>query len=1164
MKLNKLEIIGFKSFPTKTSFEFDSGIVGIVGPNGCGKTNVLEAIEWVLGEQNPFNLRGEKMEDFIFKGSEKYKPLNFAEVTAVIENDGLLPISYEEVAITRRFYRSGESEYFINRSNVRLKDIVNLFLNTGLKAEAYSIFRSEMIETILSSNSKARRGLFEEAAEIAKYKSHKKNSLAKLELTKTDLIRVNDILEEVEKQWRSLKRQVGRSKKYREINLKLKENRLMLSYLEYEMFSKEIAHIEKEIELERESREEQLSIIESLEAELQEETANVREMSQSASSLIEDDNRTKEEVRRIKENLIVLGERGKSILSQKVYIEKENDFIRQKITEIRNLVDEKKKEDLKKTDEIAKMEAENGERKERVSLLETEFMQKKSDYEDAREKKENSTTKIDELKERQISETADAKNREEIISSLNLELSELDCENKKTKQELVKLETELREKKEEEKRTRDKLSKKRESWDRFEESKRKKHSELIHLEERQNILREEADFLKSFQKDRKGYDELVKTLNRKQSLSILADIIDISKDKKEALAGVLESLIQTVILTDKKKLNDVLRMAEGKDVRIGILLGFVDSEATQAIQEKGVIGRLSDYLNVKAEKEIIKQITNFFDRFFLCETIDDAIELYKKHSKCNFVTLKGDVVSGGVLFVGKGAHRELIGLGDKIMKNIEEMKQLKNLMEEKTVEMQKIEKEQKESSKKFEQVNIEFSKCSVMLKESEIVYEKKCFENEMNIKRIVKLKDELKSAKQSLKILEGNVLNNERVFRQEDTELSIIFQDEVESGEAFRESQDQLQVFREGVNKGEIKIVELKGEAKATREMLRAKLKELNDSTEKLDENISRIKNFEEELAEITMEEEVLKKEKVVIGGREQKLNEQLVEIGEKKEGMERKIEEVKEKKEGVIDNEKGLYEKISELNIEKVKLEAERKNIESRVKQEYEVDISHYDGEVSVYAKDKVSEEIKILEERKRRFGPVNLMAIEDLARIESRREDLLTQKTDLLEARKDLFKTIEHIDSVAKEKFLSTFNNVRENFKIIFNKLFESGESDLLLSGSDPLEADITIVAKPKHKEVGKLASLSTGERTLIAISLLFAFYLIKPSPICVLDEIDAPLDDANVERFISLLGDFREKSQLIVITHNKMTMKCADYLYGITMTEPNVSTVASVRIS
>jgi len=1164
MKLSKLEIIGFKSFPAKTTFEFDSGIVGIVGPNGCGKTNVLEAIEWVLGEQNPFNLRGEKMEDFIFKGSENHKPLNFAEVTAVIENDGLLPISYEEVAITRRFYRSGESEYFINRTNVRLKDIVNLFLNTGLKAEAYSIFRREMIETILSSNSKARRNLFEEAAEIAKYKTHKKTTLGKLELIKTDLIRVNDILLEVERQWRSLKRQERRSRKYKELNEELKAKRVMLSYLDYEMLSKELRRIEKEMELQNRAREEQLELMEFSEAKLGKEITRMQALDEDINHLREEDNGIREEMRKVSENLIAHAERRKSILSQKEYIEKDKDLIIEKIPEIQALIDKEKQEEAKRTEEISSMEKKNSNLKDKVSSLEKEYVNKKSDFEDARLRKQKIENSMKILKEKQISQTADSKNREEFLATLSLELSDLQGENRKIKEVLAELESELSRKKEREEQTREKVAKEREYWEKFEERKRNKESEFIHLNERESILGAEADFLGSFKKDRKGYNELVKSLRKEHSLSILADILEVSLDMKEALAGALEAFIQTVVLTEEKKLNDVLGMAQEKDMRIGVLLAFMDTESVKTIKDKRVLGQLSDFLKVKVGGKTGEVIANFFSKFFLCSSINDCLELYNKYPEYSFVTPKGDVLSGGILFVGKGAHRELIGLGERIRKNIEEMKRVGNLKEEKSAEKSKIEEQQEKVSKRLKELGIELTKHVSELKESELDFEKKRFESEMNKKRIKKLENEVRDARRNLNTLKDNVLNDERIYRQENTGFNNVLKNAIEKEKAFRESEVQLYALRDRGNKTEIILTRLKGEGRAREEILNAKEKELEDIKRKMDEGNLRVKSLEEELDKVAEKEAVLTSEKANIDEKEKRLGEQLNRVKEEKDTAKEKIDELEEKKEEMAARDKVLYEQYSDLSIEKVKADAERRNTIERIREEYGVDIENYDGKVTLFEKEKFSEELEILQERKRKFGPVNLMAIEDLTRVESRRTDLITQKTDLLEARKDLITTIEHIDSVAKEKFLTTFSEVKENFKVIFNKLFESGECDLLLSGSDPLEADITIVAKPKHKKVGGLASLSTGERTLIAISLLFAFYLIKPSPICVLDEIDAPLDDANVERFISLLGEFKERSQLIVITHNKATMKCADYLYGITMNEPNVSTVASVKIS
>jgi chromosome segregation protein len=430
--------------------------------------------------------------------------------------------------------------------------------------------------------------------------------------------------------------------------------------------------------------------------------------------------------------------------------------------------------------------------------------------------------------------------------------------------------------------------------------------------------------------------------------------------------------------------------------------------------------------------------------------------------------------------------------------------------------------------------------------------------------RTKKLKGEIEELEQASAKLKDTMVTNERQFREGHEQLESMAKEVAERERSYNDAEQQLQTVRKEENDALISSAQLKGELRAKEELVKMREREQESINEKSALNSERIHSCNEESVRIAQEKATLERDRSELAAHHESIRTSLKDHFEKKSSIAEKTDALKAALGEITDKEKHLFESISGINLEKVRIETRSANLSEKIREEFGVELSKFETPDATLPRERITEELEILEERMRTFGAVNLMAEEDLARIEKRKDDLITQKTDLQEAQKDLLKTIEHIDSIAKEKFLETFNGVRDNFRTLFMKLFESGECDLTLSGDDPLEADIVIKAQPKHKKVTRLESLSTGERTLIAISLLFAFYLVKPSPICVLDEIDAPLDDANIKRFIALLQDFKKRSQLIVITHNKLTMESADYLYGITMTEPNVSTVASVKIS
>jgi chromosome segregation protein len=528
------------------------------------------------------------------------------------------------------------------------------------------------------------------------------------------------------------------------------------------------------------------------------------------------------------------------------------------------------------------------------------------------------------------------------------------------------------------------------------------------------------------------------------------------------------------------------------------------------------------------------------------------------------VTKNGDVLSNGILFTGRGTHRELIGVDDRIRKNAQEMEKIEVLVKEKVKEKEIIEKEKKNVAKNLEQLNTNFSAASVALREDEFSYEKRLFEKTTVEKRIRKVQKEIKEVDRSLNELKNNMLTNEKLFNKDEEVYSTVEENCTAKESAFKEVEERLRSLRDEQNQDEILLTRLKGEARAKEEVLKSAVKELEGINIKKNENNKRIESFEETIISLEKKSKTLKEKQFNIKEELKEIETTLNKHIERGIAADRGIEELKATEKDVTEKEKSIYEEISQLNLEKVRLESQISSISENIIAEYGVDIASIKEEKTVLDKEKLQEEMDILEERKRKFGPVNLLAEEDLEDTDKRKEELITQKTDLQESQKDLLQTINHIDNVAKERFLDTFMGVRDNFKIVFKKLFETGECDLVLAEGDPLEAEISIIAKPKHKKLERIESLSTGERALVAIALLFSFYLVKPSPICVLDEIDAPLDDANVERFISLLQEFKKRSQLFIITHNKRTMEASDYLYGITMTEPGVSTIASVNIS
>ncbi|TET18556.1 MAG: hypothetical protein E3J78_06220 [Candidatus Cloacimonadota bacterium] len=938
----------------------------------------------------------------------------------------------------------------------------------------------------------------------------------------------------------------------------------MFANLDYDTLKQELSNITAILDTYAKQRETMLNSLESFEAHIKGQQTKLKKINEGITESRNDESGAQLKRSEINERIIVIEERKKYLVSQIDYLKNENQMLDEKIPALQTCIDSTKKE-MHTTDEIiGEKEVMQSEFRNKLSKLEEEYVIKREHYDNTLAKKEQIEQNIKLLFEQQISRTADLRNGEDNKNSMFTDLEELGKDSEAVEGHITKLINAISEKKQHEEQLRALLSAEREKHNALEGSKKSLDLKLNQLRERMGILNNEIELLKNFMAKKEGYNELVQYLHEKFALPILPEVIDIDDERKEALLGMLENFAQTVILTDASSFENILDSIEKKQMRVGILLAYLDKSAQKTPREKVIHGSVAQFLSIKDKSIDLARIQAIFSRYLLVDTIEDALQMHNKYPDFIFVTQKGDVVSNGILSTGKGTRRELIGIKEKIASNNKEIECITEEIRKREGELTESEKERTKISKKLEKLNTEFSDGIVSMKDDEIAYEKRLFERTTNKKRFEKMQSELSAMEKTFAGLQDTIVSAERLFREENERLEIAEKKQLAKEEEFKEAEERLRILHNSENENVIALTRLKGEARAKEEELKSGEKELDTLQNKKQENLKRLQTFNEEMVRGEEERKVFEEKREKSLELLLHIHSDLQELTGQKTQISNERETLEEKQQEITDNEKDLYGKISNLNLERVRIETRMRSVVERIKEEYNIDLQSLQETTIASSREKVREDLEILEEQMRTFGAINLLAEEDMERIEGRRDELVTHKTDLQEAQKDLLKTIKYVDMVAREKFLETFNAIRENFKIVFSKLFESGECDLTLSGDDPLEANILITATPKHKKITRIDSLSTGEKTLIAIALLFSFYLIKPSPICVLDEIDAPLDDANIKRFIALLQEFKKKSQLIVITHNKITMEAADHLYGITMSEPNVSTVASVKIS
>lgn len=1177
MYLSKLEIVGFKSFAQKVSLTFDSGISAIVGPNGCGKTNIVDAIRWVLGEQRYSALRSERMEDVIFNGTKNRKPLGMAEATLVIENNkGILPSEYTQVTIGRRVYRSGESEYLLNKVPCRLKDILDLFMDTGMGADAYSVIELKMVETILSDKTDERRRLFEEAAGVTKYKHRRKAAYRKLETVQADLLRVNDIVAEVQKAVNSLERQAKRAEQYNELRSRLRA-------LEIDVMEREYAHLVSRLQPLEEKLAAMTSDQQRIDTDLSAEEARFEQLRSSMSDVEQrlaevqrDVSLHTEKINRIEQHALIAQERIRSLEANIQRYEKEREDLHRERERLEHLI-------VALEERIAAIS-------QRQREVEEDRERRAGETADAGNRLEAARSQLDVLNERTIKlvqAIADAQAEYDRlkgkIEHLTGRAAHAEEEIAAYEQELVRLAGEIEDHTAEDKQLRRRFTEAEMQYYQAEQKKKELEEQLAALGREELDLEAEIrrraariDFLKSLVESGEGVSESVRFLagspqwrKRAHHLTV-ADAVHTEERYAAAIEAALGELGSLLIVesADEAEAAIALLKEHEKGKAAFVCLDRVPQVSARYTlpKEPGVVGWALDV--AQFEERYAGLFRYLLDRVLIVEDAPAAKRIAARYPGLRCLTLDGEAAtSGGVTRGGSkrldeggriGKQKQIETLEREIAGLREKLASIRTRHEALTAEYDAIQLKPLAETVK----NIEKEMNGVEMRIAQLEFERKRA-NDI----IARNREEIAELQQERERLHQELLEAEPRLERLRAEKSSI---EQEMGRAAQERETAEDIYNkhlQAVNELDIRSVQLKGDLQSAEnelqhskdaiEAIRTTLEkraadietarqEIATAQQAIEENAARLKTLYDELALLEAQKQEVEQE-----------NRHL------RDEMHRIQLRIKDERRTHDDAMKAVHD----LELKIADLKAKIEHLKDRAFTEFEMEL-----QLKTYPPDEfvdfaaLRDEIHALREKIKTLGNINFAAFEEYTQEKQRLEFLTSQRNDLVEAEKTLLATIEEINRTAQKKFLDTFEKIRQNFIETFKSLFDPGdECDLRLEeGVDPLEANIDIIAKPRGKRPTSIHLLSGGEKTLTATALLFAIYLVKPSPFCILDEVDAPLDDANIDRFTRILRKFSDNTQFIVVTHNKRTMEAANALYGVTMEEEGVSKIVAVRFN
>ncbi len=1176
MRLKSIELKGFKSFADKTIIHFDQDITGIVGPNGCGKSNVVDAVRWVLGEQKSKSLRLEKMDNIIFNGSKDRHPANVAEVSMTLDNTrNLLPTEYTSVTITRVITRDGDSEYRLNGVSCRLKDIRDLFLDTGISTDTYAIIELKMIDDILNDVEKARRRLIEQAAGISKYKTRKRETLLKLQATEADLTRVDDVLFEIEKNLKGLESQAKKAKQYKVLKEEYKS--LTIDLASYELL--EINHIcDAKLLSIRELEDKILQInaqIHTFEAQLQQYRQEIvdgeqllsdeqKQLNTLVNKIQESENEKKlliqqetfqlNKSRQLKDSITQadttmsqLSKEAQSMDSDIAKAEESMQEFKKTLTEVQEQLEAKRIENLSLREQLQEVENQMQQTRQKTHLAEKEVVVKQTEL-DSQIKSAQQSLFENEERQKQLSEIErDIKGFESKIKKQSSLLAEIEQKEAENLQRIADLEIAL------------------------DKSRTALSNDARILDARQNEYKLTKNMVDSLQ----GFPEAIKFLKKNapwlKDALLLSDILYSEEQYRAAIETVLQPYLNHfVVQNEEDALKSIQVLQDGGNGKAGFLI--LDhfqkvAEDTLTLLPGGLIP-LFGLLEVDGP---YKPLLAYLLHNIYIAAPDLQVESWKLPESFTgeIVSHTGHIlrsphqISGGSvgLFEGKRLGR---------LKNLEKLdKEIKEL----DIKVLGLKKEVQDVQQELQACRNNSYKKTIERERKDLADLEKSFVSKKtridNFKEVVEKSIERQAqAQQNIDQLKKDIVPLQEQAQLLTEELNVMTEKSKVLENQFKQESDAFSVLQQTFNQHNIRFIQQENLFKSLQQNKTYKLNQIQAFLEQSTNNSEEIRIIESELAEIR-EKTKLQDEFLLeaYGQREQMMSV----LSSKESGFfglkqqARNIEDsIREQEKGRRATEETIAQLKDQYNEQKVRLNV----LKEKLSFEFRIDLEHLldDLKEPESTREVLAERMGKVKKRLEQFGEVNPMAEEAYDEMKERYDFILLQKNDLTQAKDSLLETIQEVDTTAKDQFMSTFAAVRENFIHVFRSMFTNDDNcDLIIvNPEDILESEIEITAKPKGKRPQSINQLSGGEKTLTALSLLFALYLYKPAPFCILDEVDAPLDDTNIKKFNDAIRKFSEKSQFILVTHNKSTMAEVDNIYGVTMIRQGVSRVVPVDFS
>jgi len=1179
MKLKQLELSGFKSFCDKTKILFPPGVSGIVGPNGCGKSNILDALRWVMGEQSSRQLRGKSMDDVIFAGTETRAPSNKAEVSLTLINDNnQCPEEYKDhknIIITRSLNRKGESGYFINKKPARLKDIQNLLMGSGMGSRTYAIVQQNNVGAITEAGPDERRIFIEEAAGIMRYKYQKKEALRKLDTTNQNLLRVKDIVDEVSKQMKSVQRQAEKAERFGKLQERIYFLDVSASIIRKETIQKNILKTDNLLASlrsqgsEQENRLQELNdAIENIQRErlvkdnkIAEQRARQFDLQRRIDKMENDQSHGQKDLERLKQEISNLEnsqkdqeQRNFEITAEMDRVNEEKEHLAQELTDIQKRIQDEEKISQNMRDELDKLN----------SRLETskgslmDLLAQEARFKNAQKNAEQSKASLDERFQRARSEEIQAKRR---VTELTNKLKAAQETLEQLQERNAEIEMIIEE-------LRDQLDKNRHQL-----SQQIKKVQTMDIS--RSKIKSKYQTLRKMDENHEWFKGGVKAIMARQQvddriLSLIVDVVEPFRYYEDALEVALGEALQFVIVKDSETGIDAMNYLKNNNAgRSGFLPGKIEkqfSRSTWPNQLEQSVKPLLDCISIK--KGFEDSIERIIGNVLVAKSVEDGISAWKAYPNCRVVTQSGEMISENGMLIGGSKTEGIIAKKQEVKQLEAQLKELEDELINAKLAQQNMENDLKE-------VESELQKKSHTLN----TQRNNVIESE---KKLYRLEEDLKHARRNLDFLsdeckrlsgEETAINEE--ISKSDQALNDVTKEIEETQKNISQTSTELSRHTEKMEKYQQTVMDFKLDATNVQAKLESQVSTLRRLQTFENEGQEREKQLAEDIREKSRQISALKKqmeeydEYLEVRRNEIKqLAESLSESQAEFDLIAQKMEENNESMSKIKGAQAQTQQKIQALELEQSQRKLKLENIDTRIKERFDQELEDIQKDFEPERKmplTEIDKELSGCRKKVNQIGAVNMDAIEEYKALEERFEFLSREQDDLKTAVSDLNKVIRKINKICRERFLETFNQINEKLNEVFPQLFQGGSARLVLTDPEkPLETGVEFMVHPPGKRLTRLTLLSGGEKALSAIAFIFSIFLIRPAAFCVMDEIDAPLDEANVGRFNRLLKIIGEQSQIIMVTHNKGSMEFADILFGVTMEQKGVSKLVSVNLT